>query len=446
MQNLEKALEGLRIYGIDYSCNLEDRIAYCKDFNPLHNLKLLRRDVPALPDAVVYPKTTEEVSRTLEIANKYGIPVYIFGGASGVVDSATPYEGGFALSTLRLNKIVIDKENRVVTAGAGVIGGKLEQILNSQNFTLRHIPQSLYCSTVGGWVATASSGQYSTGYGNIEDLVVSLKVVLANGEILDEVKTPRRAGPDLKKIFIGSEGTLGVVTEATFKIFELPSEQIHLSFEYPTLHDALLDARKFITLRPVLMRIFDIEESLRYFESEKFSLIMIFEGAGSSEKAKEARRISSGKEVEGYTQIWMNKRFDVSDISRIMPLGFIFDTIEIACFWKDAERIYDTVISGIRRISGTVMVSAHASHFYENGLCFYFTFVGLPDDPVYYYREVWRTAMETSLRYGGNITHHHGIGRLRKHWLPRELGGYYSLVKDLKVMLDRRNILNRGVL
>ncbi len=444
--DLAAAFGEIRSAGIAISTELEDRIAYSKDFNPLHQLRLLKKEVPALPHAVVFPRSAEEVSLVLKVANSYGVPVYVFGGASGVVDSATPYGGGIALSTLGLDKIEVDKRNRLVTAGAGVVGGKLESILNNSGLTLRHVPQSLYCSTVGGWVATASSGQFSTGYGNIENLVVSLEVVLPDGEILREIKTPRRAGPDLKRIFVGSEGLLGVITEVTLKVFDLPDEEAKLSFEYDSIDAAVDDARKFMKLRPALMRIFDDEESLRYFDSEKFSLILIFEGADSTARSEKARRIASGDEVDGYADVWLKKRFDVSDITKINPLGFIFDTIEVACFWSDASKLYRNVIDAIRGVEGTVIASAHASHFYESGLCFYFTFVGLPDDAVSYYREVWKRAIQASLQSGGNVTHHHGIGRLRSSWLQSEIGGYYSLLRDLKSILDRRNVLNRGVL
>uniref|UniRef100_A0A7C2NSC7 FAD-binding oxidoreductase n=1 Tax=Archaeoglobus fulgidus TaxID=2234 RepID=A0A7C2NSC7_ARCFL len=443
---IEKALEELKSAGVRVSASIEDRIAYCKDYNPLHLPKLLKKEFPALPQAVAFPKTTEEVSKILQIANAYGVPVYIFGGGSGVIDAATPYEGGIVISTLGLDFVEVDEENMLVRTGAGVVGGRLEKILNHRNFTLRHSPQSLYCSTVGGWIATAASGQFSTGYGNIENLLVSLTAVLPDGEIVVERATPRRAGPDLKRIFVGSEGMLGVVTEAVLKIFPIPEEFLTLSVEYEGIKDAVKDAKVLMQLKPALMRIFDDEESLRYFDSESFTLIAVFEGVSAYAKLKEAKEIVNGKLVDGRAEKWLEKRFDVSDISRIVPLGFIFDTIEVACFWKDAERVYSEVLKAIRSVEGTVTASAHASHFYENGLCFYFTFAGLPEDIESYYAEVWRKSIEASLKNGGNLTHHHGVGRLRKRWLSAEIGGYYPLLRDLKSVLDRRNILNRGVM
>ncbi len=443
---ISRVIAEIEAAGVKLSTSLEDRLAYCKDYNPLHLHRLLRREVPALPDAVAFPRSIDDVSAVLRAASAHGVPVYVFGGASGVMDAATPYEGGIALSTLGLDWIEVDVENRLATAGAGVIGGKLEKALNAYGLTLRHSPQSLYCSTVGGWVATAASGQYSTGYGSIEDLVVSLTVVLPSGEVLEETKAPRRAGPDLKKLFIGSEGALGVVAEATLKVFDAPEEAAMLSLEYSSLREALAEARRLVAMKPALMRLFDEEESLRYFDVEKPTLIAIFEGQDASQRAEAAARALEGRRAEGYAETWMGKRFDVSDISRIVPLGFIFDTIEVACFWSSAERLYRSVIEAIRSVKGTVMASAHASHFYYSGLCFYFTFVGLPADIEEYYHEVWKQAMKASLESGGNITHHHGVGRLRKPWLRAEIKGYYSLLEKIKDMVDERRLLNKGVL
>ncbi len=440
-----EVIEKLREEKIAFSTDREDLIAYCKDFNPLHQLRILKKTPPALPEIVVFPKSIEELSKVLKIANEFRVPVYVFGGASGVIDSATPYEGGIALSTLSLDWIEIDEENRIVTTGAGVIGGRLEKMLNHRGFSLRHIPQSLFCSTVGGWVATASSGQFSTGYGNIEDLVVSLKVVLPSGEILEERRVPRRAGVDLKKLFFGSEGLLGVIAEVTMKIFELPREVAKLSFEYESIESALGDAKRFLKFKPALMRIFDDEESLRYFDSEAFSLIAIFEGENAKRVAEKARSASMGREVEGYTDIWLEKRFDVSEISKIGVLGFVFDTIEVSCFWGSAPKLYKAVIEAIRSVEGTVTASAHASHFYESGLCFYFTFAGFPAEPENYYEEVWKKAITASLKSGGNLSHHHGIGRLRRSWMRDELGGYLELLRGIKNLVDRNNVMNRGV-
>ncbi len=425
---------------------LSDRIAYSKDFNPVYLRHLLKGTLPALPDVVVFPENAEEVSMILSLANSHGIPVYVFGGGSGVINGSTPFSGGIALSTLSMNGVEIDEENLFVRAGAGVVGGKLEYELNHRGYTLRHIPQSLYCSTVGGWVATKASGQFSTKYGNIEDVLVNLKVVMPDGEILESKTLPRKASFDLKGIFIGSEGIFGVVSEVVLKIWKIPEKQHKLAFKYESMDEAVEDAKKIMmAFKPALIRIFDRLESLKNFGIEGVVTIFIVEGDMADEERKFILENSNGEYIgDNPVDIWLKERFNVSDISKFVPLGIIFDTIEISCFWKDAMRVYRNVLKAIRDVEGVLMASCHASHFYYEGLCFYFTFAGVSRDFEKLYRQVWESAMRAAIQNGASLSHHHGIGSLRSDWLSEEMKSYYNLLRDLKRVFDRRNIMNPG--
>ncbi|MBO8181989.1 MAG: FAD-binding oxidoreductase [Archaeoglobus sp.] len=433
--------------GVRVSTRLEDRIAYSKDFNPIHLNRMLKFELPALPDAVVFPSTAEEISLVMQICNAHSVPVYIFGGASGVVDGATPYCGGIALSTLGLNSIQIDGKRMLVTAGAGVVGGKLEEILNQKGFTLRHSPQSLYCSTVGGWVATKASGQFSTKYGNIEDLIVSLKVVTPDGEILEAKPMPRKAFINPADIFTGSEGLLGVICEVTLKIRKIPEKSFKVAFKFESMDEAVENARKILqSFKPALLRIFDRLESLKNFGVEGVVMIAMVEGKlAEFERDFLIKEVSTGEFIgEKPVEIWLKERFNVSDISKYVPLGIVFDTIEVSCFWENAMKVYRKILKAIRDVDGTLFASCHASHFYEEGLCFYFTFAGIRGDLEEYYREVWEQAMNVASKYA-SLSHHHGIGKIRAKWLQKELGGYYSIFRDLKTIFDRKNILNPSV-
>ena len=181
-------------------------------------------------------------------------------------------------------------------------------------------------------------------------------------------------------------------------------------------------------------------ESLKNFGEEGVVMIAMVEG-DLAEKEKEFLMENVKGEFIGEKAVeeWLKERFNVSDISKYVPLGIVFDTIEVSCFWENAMDVYRKILRAIRGVEGTLFASCHASHFYEEGLCFYFTFAGLRKDLGGYYRDVWKSAMEAS---SATLSHHHGIGRIRLKWLERELNGYYSIFKDLKTVLDRKNILN----
>ncbi len=444
-EKAREVVEELRKSGIKVSTHVADRIAYSKDFNPLHLNRLLDHTLPALPDAVVFPESAEDVSSILQIANSFSVPVYVFGGASGVVDGATPYCGGIVLSMLSMNKIEIDVERMLVKAGAGVVGGRLEEVLNQKGFTLRHSPQSLYCSTVGGWVATKASGQFSTRYGNIEDILVSLKVVMPDGEIIQTKSLPRKAFINPNDLFIGSEGIFGVICEAMLKIRKVPEKSHKMAFRFDSMDDAVENVREILqTLRPALLRIFDRLESLKNFNVDGVVMIVMVEGEMADQERDFVLEKAKGESLgEKPVEDWLKERFNVSDISKFIPLGIIFDTIEVSCFWRDAMKVYRKILKAIRDVDGTLFASCHASHFYEEGLCFYFTFAGVSGNLEEYYRLVWKKAMEVALGTA-SISHHHGVGALRAKWLPEELKGFYPIFKDLKTIFDRRNILNPG--
>ena len=183
---------------------------------------------PYCPDAVFRPRNTDEVSRLLAWAGENGIPITPWGAGSSVIGAPLPMHGGISLDMSTMGRFLsLDKTNLLVTVEAGIMGDALEEELNSKGFTLNHSPQSLDRSTAGGWVATRAVGQFSSRWGGIEDMVASLTVVIPSGAIVKTPLSPRIGiGPDLKQLFIGSEGVFGVVTEVTLKIFPISEKQI----------------------------------------------------------------------------------------------------------------------------------------------------------------------------------------------------------------------------
>src|ERR1700754_2661342 len=195
------------------------------------------------PDVVAIPRTEDDVAAALRVAAAYNVPVVAWGGGSGTQGGAVPVHGGLVVDLSALDQIIeIDETSMTVTAQAGVNGSELERTLNERGLMLPHYPASSEWATVGGYVAARGSGVLSTRYGKIEDLVLSLRVALATGEIIDPVACPRHAvGPDMPQLFIGSEGTLGVITRATLEVVPLPPERRFLTLSFPSV-DAGIEA------------------------------------------------------------------------------------------------------------------------------------------------------------------------------------------------------------
>src|SRR4051794_38606929 len=187
------------------------------------------------PDVVAIPRCEEDVAAALRVAAAYNVPVVAWGGGSGTQGGAVPVHGGLVIDLRALNAIVeIDERSMTVTAQAGVNGDELERVLNERGLMFPHYPASSRWATVGGYIAARGSGVLSTRYGKIEDLVLSLRVALASGELIDTVSAPRHAvGPELTQLFIGSEGTLGIITRATLEVVPLPAERQFLTLAFP---------------------------------------------------------------------------------------------------------------------------------------------------------------------------------------------------------------------
>jgi len=440
------------------SISFSDLLIYSHDYSPINLHKILNLKLDTIPLIVIWPETIEDIVKITNYCYENNIPMYPYGGGSGVLNGFMP-KNGVVVDLKRINYIELNEEDLMVTVGAGVNGMILEKYLNYKGYTLGHIPQSLPESTVGGWVATKATGQFSTKYGGIEDMLMGLKIVVPPGKILEMKSYPRTAtGPDLRKLFIGSEGIFGIIVEATFKINLHPEKRIMISYLTPSFKDGLENVRNILrkNIRPAVIRIYDKIETLRHFywiDNVKGKSITIFIVEGEKDlaeiEARVIRKMFRGEEIGNKpVKHWLKTRFIVKEASEYAPLGFVFDTIEVAASWSKISSLYDRVIDAMKNVEGTLVASAHASHFYPQGACLYFTFGGLPPrnmDPYKYHREVWSRVMNTVLKYGGTISHHHGIGRMRSPWLKGELSSnVYELLLKIKRLIDDKNIMNPG--
>jgi len=422
--------------------------------------------VPQRPAVVVRPTTTAQVSAVLAACNEAIVPVTPIAGRSGVCGGSIPVFGGVALDLLALEGLIaVDEMSLTADVRAGTFGPDLEEALGrvGPGYTLGHWPQSMDLSTVGGWLACRGAGQYSTRYGKIEDMVLGLEVVLADGRIVrTEGHGPRAAtGPNLTQLFVGSEGTLGIITEARFRIHPLPPDQGRRAFGF-TSFAAGLDACRRILRRgatPAVLRLYDEAESMRNFEQPGTNVLIVLDETDPALLAATLAVVDDECTSEAGTrnldvalvERWLGHRNDVSALAPLWRAGVVVDTAEISGSWSALPALFDEVVTSLQALEGTLAASAHQSHAYTDGACLYFTFAGRgpegdDDWRERYYREAWDTVTNATLAHGAAISHHHGIGLNRSRFLPRALGSGFEVLVGLKDSFDPVGILNPGKL
>jgi alkyldihydroxyacetonephosphate synthase len=351
----------------------------------------------------------------------------------------------------------------MATFGAGTMGIEAEEQVEREGFTIGHWPQSVELSTVGGWVATRASGQFSTRYGSIEDVVLALEVVLPDGSILRTRDTPRSAaGPDLKQLFMGSEGLLGVVTEVTFSLRPRPESRRGLAFQFVDFPSGLEAVRLIMRegWRPPVVRLYDPPEAAYRFadwaSDQKAFLILLHEGpflgvTAEAEGVAELCQAAGGVPADSAAvDHWLEHRNEVPGWRGFLERGIILDTIEVAATWDRVAQLYEQVTASLREVPSLMAATAHSSHSYRSGTCLYFTFLARPEEAqemASTYHECWRRTMDVTVSLGAGITHHHGVGRLRKGVLERELGATgVGLLRAIKQTLDPDGLFNAGAL
>lgn len=439
-----------------------ERFAVSRDFWPVTCNWFLDGAFPALPDFVVWPESTDEVAAVVRLANRLRVPVTPFGEGSGVLGGAVPVRGGITLDMKRMNRVLgLDERSLYVTVEAGLNGELYERWLNAAGYTGGHIPQSVRCSTVGGWISCRAAGQFSTKYGKIEDIVAGLTAVTPTGEVVRCKAVPRAStGPRWEQLLLGGEGTLGVVTEATLRIWPLPAARVLRSYAFAGVGPALEAVRLILRrgIRPAVVRIYDELETGRNFPDVtaaegKALLILLCEGdrrlveledAISAEEALAQGGVACGEEPVRH---WLATRFDVSLSSHMIRKGAVVDTLEVAAPWSAIAAVHRDMTEAMLAVEGTLVASGHFSHVYPDGACLYVTLCGFPPgDLEGYYRAVWDAAMGAVLRNGGTISHHHGIGLQRARFMRQEHGDAVELLRRVKQAVDPNGIMNPGKL
>ncbi len=437
--------------------------AHSRDTWCLSILRSMRGQLTTRPLCVVTPNDRDQLIAALGYADEQRLPVVPFGAGSGVCGGILPAESAIVIDMRRMNRLFELNETALTArVQAGMMGNALEDALNARGYSMRHFPQSVELSTVGGWLATRAAGQYSTRYGCIEDIVLSLEIVLPNGNVVRTPMGPRSAtGPDLRQIFLGSEGTLGIFTEAVLRVVPLPESSAPMSFSFGSMAAGLEAIRQIVRAgwRPPVVRLYDAVETARLFPAASTtdnSLLLLLSEGTPELVAAEARACQTicdagGGKSAGPEPVehWLDERNKVPTFESLLQRGLVVDTIEVATTWDHIEDMYREVIAALQQVKGIVVASGHSSHSYPQGTNIYFTFAAYPEDKESAeatYLECWKQTMEATLRCHGTISHHHGIGRLRVPWMERELGSGLDVLRQIKRTLDPQGIMNPGVL
>ena len=484
-----------------------DRLAYCRDNYPVANLSTNEGKIGPLPDVIVWPENTAHVQKIVRLAAETKTPVIAFGAGSGVCGGTIPLLGGIILDLKKMKRILeIDEESLTVTAEAGILGQLLEMELNRHGYTMGHFPSSIYSSTFGGYLATRAAGQCSSKYGKMEDMVMGLEAVLGTGEIIRTTAVPRASlGPDWTQILVGSEGTLGVITEATCRIRPAPAMTRYMSFMFPDVETGTEAMRQLMRheIEPAAIRLYDdldtaiignaskegesddsflnlipisqfgkfLQSALpgpvkmaKRFLGQRADLINTFERfakgcllvatfEGDEELTREEKNVATvicekiggtNKGPEAAMR-WHKNRYHVSYFqSKVFFHGALVDTIEMATSWRRVPLLYHEVRNAVR---DQAFIMAHFSHAYIDGCSVYFSFVTAApnvEKAEARYKAIWDSAVEACHKVGGTLSHHHGIGFSKARFMNEEHGATMNLYEAFKSEMDPHGIMNPG--
>ena len=446
-----------------------DRLVYAVDHWWGPEMWLDRGRKPPEADFIVHPETVEAVSAVLRVANNYRIPVTPWAGSSGSQGGTLPIFGGIVLDVKKLNRIIdINETSLAVTAQAGVNGQKLEWALNEKGLTLTHYPAGQKGSTLGGYLAPRGSGTLSTKYGKAEDMVMSMQVVLPTGEVIRTLPTPSHAsGPDLLRLFVGHEGTFGIITEATMRVDPLPEERRFRSFLFEDLHEGIEAARRIMTsrLRPAVIRLYDEIETeaavkrVLGLEVEGSYMVVGLDGFKEFVDLEEEKIMSICTELEGEDlgseagERWWENRYKRYFPPRLKAVPRLFGTTDTVCTFEKIEPIYwgRKKLIEEKYAEWDAKYYAHFSHWFPwGGMIYdYFLVDEPPEDPseaIRLHNQMWADAARMAMKHGGLLNEHHGIG-LKLGWLMREqYGAAWTVLKGIKDTLDPNGIMNPGKL
>jgi alkyldihydroxyacetonephosphate synthase len=475
------------------STDHRDRVAHVLGRSYKDLVRLRSGSIYRAPDAILFPEDEGSVTGVLAIARRRRYAIVPFGGGTSVVGGVEPLADGTYAATLtldlrRMNRVqAIDEHAGLVVAQPGIRGPLLEEALRAKGLTLGHFPQSWEFSTLGGWIATRAAGGLSNRYGRIDDLVVGLRLVTPTRRITVRPLPGEDHGPDLKELVLGSEGALGVITEATLRVRPVPSTRRFASRLFRTFEDGLASLRAMAQedALPDMTYLSDEEETrfaaaqagiepesggpamglaLKLLGTRGFSLqqgsllLMGFEGTQSRVAHRRRRALRCARPAAnvgtGPAKRWYSERFETPYLrDSLVDHGILVETVETAVSWSNLRAVYR---AGGKALQGALwdhggagLVLCHISHVYSDGASLYFTIFGTAQEGL----EVaqWETVKDAVtgafIESGGALSHHHGIGADHAPYLRRVIGEDGLIVlRALKRELDPEGIMNPGKL
>jgi alkyldihydroxyacetonephosphate synthase len=446
-------------------------------------VRAFRRYYPNPFDAVAFPRDEAELTRVLEWCDKERIAVTPYGGGSSVVGGVEPpvggeWRGSVSIDLTRLDRVLeVDRASRAARIQGGVLGPSLEDQLRPHNYTLRHFPQSFEFSTLGGWIATRSGGHFATLYTHIDDFVESVRVVTPTGVVESRRLPGSGAGPSPDRMFIGSEGILGIITEAWMRLQERPKFRAGVSVSFPDFV-AGADAVRVVAqagLYPANCRLLDPGEAANAGanQGEAAVLVLAFESAdhelepwmkraleicaglgGKIPEGAGRTRTDADATHEGAAGAWRDAFIRAPYLrDSLIAMGIVSDTFETAITWDRFAnyhaQLMETGTDAIRRICGQGTMTCRFTHAYPDGPAPYYTILapGKRGSELEQWDEIKQAVSEVIVKLGGTITHHHAVGRDHRPWYDRQRPeGFARALKAAKRALDPHAILNPGVL
>ena len=394
--------------------------------------------------AAVKPTNVDQVAALVKFAAPHKVPLYVHGGGSSVTGASIPSRG-IVVDMQGMGQILdLDTDNRTVTVQGGAKLKQVEAKLSAQGFSLFQFPQSLELVTIGGYISTLGTGQYSSLYGGIEDAVLRLEVVLPTGEVVWTRKrgAPRSSvGPDLSRLFLGAEGSFGIITAAELKIHPLPKHTWKAAYTLGNFEAGVAVSKQLMELdvRPAVCRLYNEVESAMQFQGPTPLLLLIYHANSAKileETREEVSALLSGSASpmdEALVDTWLEKRFNFrEEIENVRKMGYTLETIEVASKWSRVVEMYADVMNTLGEIQGVAGVGAHLSHIYDQGACLYFTILFEPNTDIYW--SIWEAMAKITSTHDATISHHHGVGILKRAYARDEVP--MGLIKKIKRALD----------